>query len=102
MIDPQDIHPLTDFNRNAKRHIQRLRRSGEPAVLTVNGKPALVIQDPRAYQHLVGLARRAVEINAIRQGIADVRAGRVRPAKDVFDDLEARYLTKRRGARKSA
>ena len=28
---------------------------------------------------------------ALARGLADVEAGRVRPAKDVFDELKARY-----------
>lgn len=33
----------------------------------------------------------AEAIAAIKRGIADVRAGRVKPAEDVFDRLEAKY-----------
>jgi hypothetical protein len=38
MIDLKDILPLTEFNRNSKSHIRRLKESGKPEVLTVNGK----------------------------------------------------------------
>ncbi|CAN7287519.1 type II toxin-antitoxin system ParD family antitoxin [Phyllobacterium sp. LjRoot231] len=36
---------------------------------------------------------------ALARGLADVEAGRVRPAKDVFDELKARYtnMAKDRG-----
>ena len=38
MLDLTNIHSLSDFNRNSKEHIERLKESGEPEVLTVNGK----------------------------------------------------------------
>ena len=50
MIDVRDIYSLTDFQRNTRRHIERLRRTGRPAVLTVNGAAELVVQDAEAYQ----------------------------------------------------
>ena len=60
MIDPDQIHSLTDFQRNARKHIQRLRRSGKPGVLTVNGRATLIVQDPQAYAVLLEKARRIV------------------------------------------
>src|SRR5579864_2547350 len=44
MIDLANVHALSDFQRNAKKHIRRLKASGEPAVLTVNGQAEVVIQ----------------------------------------------------------
>ena len=40
MIALQDIRSLTDFQRNTKAHLKRLKATGRPAVLTVNGKAA--------------------------------------------------------------
>jgi len=42
-----DIYSLTEFQRDAKTHIKHLKKSGRPAVLTINGKAALVVQDVR-------------------------------------------------------
>ena len=36
MLDAREIHPLTDFLRNHKAHVARLKESGTPEVLTVN------------------------------------------------------------------
>ena len=49
----QDIASLTDFHRNSTAHCKRLRLSGRPQVLTVNGKAVLVVQDAAAYQKLL-------------------------------------------------
>lgn len=53
MVNLNDIHPLSEFQRNAKQFIQKLQKSRKPLVLTVNGKAALVIQDAGAYQKLL-------------------------------------------------
>jgi hypothetical protein len=38
MIKLEDIGSLTDFARNTKTHLKRLKRTGRPELLTVNGK----------------------------------------------------------------
>jgi prevent-host-death family protein len=52
-IDLREIISLTDFQRNAKKHIVRLARTGKAQVLTVNGRASLVVQDADAYQRLL-------------------------------------------------
>ncbi|HMD09032.1 MAG TPA: type II toxin-antitoxin system Phd/YefM family antitoxin [Candidatus Acidoferrum sp.] len=52
-IRPEDIGSLTDFNRNTKAHLKRLRRTGRPELLTVNGKAEVVVQSASAYQRLL-------------------------------------------------
>ena len=53
MIKLQDILSLTEFHRHTREHIARLRATGRPEVLTVNGRAELVVQDASAYQHLL-------------------------------------------------
>ena len=53
MIKIEDILSLTEFHRRSKEHIARLRATGRPEVLTVNGRAELVVQDAAAYQHLL-------------------------------------------------
>ncbi len=53
MIRPEDIGSLTDFARNTRAHLDRLRRTGRPELLTVNGKAAVVVQNAAAYQRLI-------------------------------------------------
>lgn len=65
MLDTRNIYPLSDFQRNAKDFVSRLKESQKPIVLTVNGKAAMVIQDAEAYQELldtVDIARSAAVI----------------------------------------
>ena len=50
MIRPTDIHTLDSFRRKTKQHVDRLQSTGRPEVLTVNGKPSVVVQDAAAYE----------------------------------------------------
>ena len=39
MIDPpEDIHSLSNFKRNTSDFMNRMKTSGHPVVLTINGK----------------------------------------------------------------
>jgi Antitoxin Phd_YefM, type II toxin-antitoxin system len=53
MIRPEDIGSLTDFSRNTKAHLKRLKRTGRTELLTVNGKAEVVVQSASAYQRLL-------------------------------------------------
>ncbi len=53
LIRPEDIGPLTDFARNVKARLDRLRRTGRPELLTVNGKAEVIVQNAGAYQRLI-------------------------------------------------
>lgn len=91
MINLTEICSLTEFQRNAKDHIERLNRTGQPQVLTINGKAAVVVQDAAAYQKLLEEWDRLDALEGIRRGLEDLRAGRVRPFDEVMAELEAKY-----------
>lgn len=88
------IDSLTNFKRQTADFLQKLRTSGEPLVLTVNGKAEVVVQDAAAYQHLLELAAKADRdeaIAAIRAGLVDAEAGRVKPARKALKALARKY-----------
>jgi prevent-host-death family protein len=43
------IDSLTNFKRQTAEYLERLHKTGEPVVLTVNGKAQVVVQDAGAY-----------------------------------------------------
>lgn len=94
MVRLDDIQSLTEFQRNTREHIKRLKRTGRPEVLTVNGQAELVVQDARSYQKLLDRAEEAERQERLRRGIADYRAGNARDVNDVLDNLEAKHLEK--------
>jgi len=84
----QDIHPLTDFKRKTSDFLRQLKETGNPVVLTINGKAELVVQDAASYQRLFDLAERLETIQAVKEGIASADRGEGRPMDDAFIALE--------------
>ena len=88
------IESLTAFKRQTAGMLKHLHQTGEPVVLTVNGKAEVVVQDAAAYQRLMEQAARADRdetIAAIREGLADVEAGRTQPARKALKALARKY-----------
>jgi len=77
----KDIQAMTTFRRNPGKFMKYLKKTKKPLVLTINGKAEAVVQDAEAYQRLLDIAAHADAREGIRQGIEDVKKGRVRPAR---------------------
>ena len=84
MIQTQNIHSLTDFQRNTAGHIKRLQKSGLPEVLTVKGRAELVVQSAESYQMLLSKLELYESAKAIERGRQDAEAGRTSTLAD-FD-----------------
>jgi prevent-host-death family protein len=87
VIDLKDIRSVTDFQRNAKEYVGRLKRKKQPMVLTVNGRAEIVVQDAQSYQELLDRLAQLETVAAIRTGLEDVNHGKTRPARKAFTDL---------------
>ncbi len=83
-----DIHPLTDFKRNTPEFVRQLKETGNPVVLTINGKAELVVQDAASYQRLFDLAEQLETIQAVKESLASANRVEGKPMDDVFDALE--------------
>lgn len=69
----------------------RLKETQLPEVLTVNGRAELVVQDAESYQLLLNRLRHMETLAAIRAGIASAERGELKPAEQVFAEMQARY-----------
>jgi PHD/YefM family antitoxin component YafN of YafNO toxin-antitoxin module len=90
MIDLLNIRPLSDFQRNAKAHIKRLKRTGKPEVLTVNGEAQVVVQDAASYQKLLDQLKSGNTHAMLREGIAQADRGEGRPMREALEDIAAK------------
>ena len=85
----KDIRPLTEFKRETSRFVARLKETGRPSVLTVNGKPSVVVMDAAAWQDMQDQIDYAQTVVGIRKGLDQARAGEGIEAAAFFDDLSA-------------
>jgi prevent-host-death family protein len=84
----EDISPLTEFKRDSARMIARIRETGRPQILTVNGKPSVVVMDAAAWQDLQDQLDHAETVAGIRKGLQQARAGEGIEAGRFFDGLD--------------
>ena len=84
MIRPTDIHTLDSFRRKTKQHVERLQSSGRPEVLTVNGKPSIVMQDAIAYE---AQAEKMQVLEALAESVKQADRGQVRDARKAVRKL---------------
>ena len=91
MLDTRQIHPLTDFLRNHKAHVARLKETRTPEVLTVNGRAELVVQDAESYQALLDRLYHMETLAAIREGIASAERGEMKSAEKILGEMRATY-----------
>jgi prevent-host-death family protein len=93
MIDLTEIRSVSDFQRNAKEYVGKLKESKNPLVLTVNGRAELVVQDAASYQTLLNRLEELESrvqfeaIAAIRIGLQQASEGKVKPARGALRQL---------------
>lgn len=58
---------ITNFKKNIKTHLKRLRKTGQPEIITVKGRPALVVQNVAAFHEMVD----AIGIDARKSGLKE-------------------------------
>jgi len=81
----RDIKPVTYLKANAADLLKQINETRRPVIITQNGEPRAVLQDPESYENM----RNAIGIlKLISQGEGDIRNGRVKSQEDVFKDIE--------------
>ena len=92
----KDIQSLSDFKRNSREFLERMRDTGNPVVLTINGKAQVVVQDAASYQRLLDYIDEMEALEGIKRGLADVEAGRVTPLEKFEKDFRKKHGIPRR------
>lgn len=81
----KDIKPITYLKSKAPDLLKQINETHRPVVITQNGEPKAVLQDPESYENM----RNAIGIlKLISQGEQDVKDGRWKSQEDVFANIE--------------
>ena len=81
----RDIRPVTYLKSRAAELLNQINETQRPVIITQNGEPRAVLQDPISYENM----RNAIGIlKLISQGEADIRDGKGKSQEDVFKDIE--------------
>lgn len=110
MLDVRNVYPLDHFKRQTAEFRARLKATGQPEVLTVDGRAELIVQDAVAYQELVRELEqlRQSRVDDLRQkvwvGFSQAGSGDVvdgeQAATEIRKQIEQRAAAKARRARR--
>lgn len=90
----QDVVPIGEFKAQASRWLDHAKGTGQPVLITQNGKPAAVLLSPVEYDRL---QERQRFLESIAAGLEDAEAGRTMTTSEIKRRLAARRRGKPNG-----
>lgn len=89
----EDVVPVGQFKAQAKKWLARAAETGQPLVITQNGRPAAVMLSPAEYDRLTERER---FVSDVASGIDDADAGRLISLAESKARLTRRHKKARR------
>ena len=84
----EGIVPLSDFKARAAEWLKKIAQTGEPIVITQNGRAAAVLMSPGEFD---ALTERARFLQAVAEGMADADEGRLTAHEAMVAETTSRY-----------
>lgn len=81
----KDIKSVTYLKSRAADLLEQINDTHRPIIITQNGEPRAILQDPQTYEHMrntIGL------LKLISQGEKNIKSGKVKTQREVFDNIE--------------
>jgi len=80
-----DIKPVTYLKSKAADLLKQINENHRPVIITQNGEPRAVLQDPKSYESM----RNAIGIlKLISQGEEEIKDGKSKSQEEVFKNIE--------------
>ncbi len=80
-----DIKPITYLKSRAADLLKQINDTHRPIIITQNGEPKAVLQDPQSYEDM----RNAIGIlKLISQSEEDIKNGNTKSQEAVFENIE--------------
>jgi prevent-host-death family protein len=81
----QDIKPVTYLKSKAADLLKQINETHRPVIITQNGEPEAILQDPKSYENM----RNAIGIlKLISQSEDEIRSGNSGSQQEVFENIE--------------
>ena len=82
----KDIKPITYLKARAPELLKQINETHRPVLITQNGEPRAVLQDPQSYENM----RNAIGIlKLLSQGEEDIKKGKLKSQDQVFSKIES-------------
>jgi len=89
----KDIKSVTYLKSRAADLLEQINKTHRPVIITQNGEPRAILQDPQSYEHM----RNAIGLlKLISQGEEDIKSKKVKTQRKVFDIIERKLKEKKR------
>ena len=89
----KDIKSVTYLKSRAADLLEQINITRRPVIITQNGEPRAILQDPQSYENMrntIGL------LKLISQGESYIESGKTKTQKEVFDNIERKLKKKTR------
>lgn len=90
------VKPISYVKANAAEVVDQVCETGEPVVVTQNGRARVIIQDLKTYERT---QETLAFLELVRQGEEDIAAGRTQPAGKAFKSLRREIRKKNPGSK---
>jgi prevent-host-death family protein len=80
----EDFRSVAEFEQDPREIMRQVHRTGRPVVVTVKGKPDVIVLDAAVFERRLKLVNLA---HLLAEAEADHRAGRTRPVEEFFSEL---------------
>ncbi|MBL7170500.1 MAG: type II toxin-antitoxin system Phd/YefM family antitoxin [Candidatus Omnitrophica bacterium] len=89
----KDIKSVTYLKSRAADLLEQINDTHRPVIITQNGEPRAILQDPQSYEHM----RNAIGLlKLISQGEKNIKSEKVKTQREVFDIIEKKLKEKNR------
>ena len=88
----EDIRPVTYLKSKAADMLMQINKTRRPVIITQNGEPRAVLQDPESYERMksaIGLMK------LLAQGEEDIRHGNTSEQEVMFKRLEKKLKARK-------
>ena len=82
-----DIVPIGEFKSSLSKWLKNIQSTGQPLVITQNGRPAGVLLSPAEYDELV---YKRHFLDSVERGISDAESGKVYSTQELKKELDKR------------
>ncbi len=78
----EDFATVSDLKKNTRKIFEHLHNTGRPLIVTINGKPDVVLLDAAIFERTVKTLNLSTLLLAAKE---DMKKGRSRPAKEFLN-----------------
>ena len=81
----QDIKPVTYLKSRAADLLKQINETHRPVIITQNGEPRAILQDPKSYEDM----RNAIGmLKLISQAEEEIRDGKLKSQQEIFENID--------------